>query len=157
MLQFISLAHNIRMMTIPISIHLMLQFILSISFHYNCSCRFQYISCCSLSNQFYNRSCKLQISIHLMLQFIHIYLSLEMYLQDFNTSHVVVYRSTWRVQVSGKRISIHLMLQFIAQFCIASADKMVFQYISCCSLSKVWFGLDLSQTEFQYISCCSLS
>ena len=58
-------------LSVPVSIHLMLQFICTGYMELNMICKFQYISCCSLSR-------------------LHLFLLIKLYC--FNTSHVVVYR-----------------------------------------------------------------
>ena len=139
---------------------------------------FQYISCCSLSHSIFHH------------RIAH---------KRFNTSHVVVYQQHIRCLCKLPRVSIHLMLQFITQpvpavfpflvsihlmlqfissLCFSSTFHLVFQYISCCSLSWVTsevlpsirsfntshvvvYRLSLitmfCRIMFQYISCCSLS
>ena len=99
---------------------------------------FQYISCCSLSRSKHLYLSLIKVSIHLMLQFIElscvsvwcrscvsIHLMLQFILTtgfstvadgSFNTSHVVVY------QISPTIHNIIIQL---------------FQYISCCSLSRI--------------------
>ena len=119
--------------------------------------RFQYISCCSLS-------------IHPSHD--------KRRNKCFNTSHVVVYRGACRILYKAFRVSIHLMLQFILKYPEYSVNILLFQYISCCSLSKkmrvlelvvlsfntshvvVYLIVEYVQNDvyvFQYISCCSLS
>ena len=120
-------------------------------------CMFQYISCYSLS-----RSCNFHpfqsfVSIHLMLLFIKERSVKNIFFQE---------------------VSIHLMLLFIC-FDPANASKlMMFQYISCYSLSDQrlqvqrcnlvsihlmllfigsTFSSFVSDSMFQYISCYSLS
>ena len=56
--------------------------------------------------------------------------------ESFNTSHVVVYPSS---------------------LCFSSTFHLVFQYISCCSLSNHLLIVPGGHCRFQYISCCSLS
>ena len=137
MLQFIYYAEVGISKDKIISIHLMLQFISEQAQHWKDVHTFQYISCCSLSwfTEVYKKDAT--ISIHLMLQFInHLstrrlfsfefqYISCcslstqelgAMYkLENFNTSHVVVYPEP-------------LLKAFLAN---------EFQYISCCSLSRI--------------------
>ena len=103
-----------------------------------CLSWFQYISCCSLSRSKHLYLSLIKVSIHLMLQFIElscvsvwcrrsvsIHLMLQFILTtgfstvadgSFNTSHVVVY------QISPTIHNIIIQL---------------FQYISCCSLSRI--------------------
>ena len=82
---------------------------------------FQYISCCSLS-------------------LIDEYHRLEKVC--FNTSHVVVYLEKDRRNISVYTVSIHLMLQFILFSFFVSTPKLLFQYISCCSLSALLFAAE---------------
>ena len=81
---------------------------------------FQYISCCSLSiKKFTKKICHLH----------------------FNTSHVVVYLLWSGSNHPLADISIHLMLQFIITIHRICDDIVIFQYISCCSLSycrRIW-------------------
>ena len=119
---------------------------------------FQYISCCSLSNQ-------------QMLNCLHPL--------RFNTSHVVVYLSRNSFCGFLIKVSIHLMLQFISSIAFFNSSKRLvsihlmlqfitsqlpshyrlrqFQYISCCSLSQRYCNSCYEWRAFQYISCCSLS
>ena len=75
---------------------------------------FQYISCCSLSGIGLLPGSGSAVSIHLMLQFIQRLL--------FSS-------------VRSINVSIHLMLQFINKNAGIPGYVLVFQYISCCSLS----------------------
>ena len=123
---------------------------------------FQYISCCSLSPVYWQmvsesitisihlmlqfirdrksqRSKANKISIHLMLQFINILFCVFYFCANFNTSHVVVYRTPAPIAVLAASISIHLMLQFIVSVCYVDVPINKFQYISCCSLSYAFF------------------
>ena len=119
---------------------------------------FQYISCCSLSSYrvkkedsyySFNTSHVVvylldaffmlfseNVSIHLMLQFIQIVPACHQSLICFNTSHVVVYRNLHVLQYFPADVSIHLMLQFIDVAYFHAEIGILFQYISCCSLSK---------------------
>ena len=55
----------------------------------------------------------------------------------FNTSHVVVYLPCCLRRKALFFVSIHLMLQFISGNIQIPTGGTVFQYISCCSLSKL--------------------
>ena len=84
---------------------------------------FQYISCyclsCRLFFFFYQKHC-------------------------FNTSHVTVYQQAREYHWKESVVSIHLMLLFIVITVTASADKRMFQYISCYCLSQSCKNLKLS-------------
>ena len=55
-------------------------------------------------------------------------------------------------------VSIHLMLLFIEIKALAKLFVYMFQYISCCYLSKNGeVSCKAQQSKFQYISCCYLS
>ena len=54
---------------------------------------------------------------------------------DFNTSHVTVYRYSWRYKPELVCISIHLMLLFIFSITSSTLSYSSFQYISCYCLS----------------------
>ena len=157
----------------------MLQFIASLLYHAFSFPRFQYISCCSLSQCNRCFFCDRDVSIHLMLQFIQmcitnhrakflvsIHLMLQFISQPLTTLN------------TGSNVSIHLMLQFITKPAHATAVQSAFQYISCCSLSSIKqysyrivgsFNTShvvvyhfatyvvINNIRFQYISCCSLS
>ena len=127
--------HSITLLT-PIQIHLMLFFIhISITIcsavlHSNtshvilyphafsdasCQSEFKYISCYSLSRKRKTLLGNfLDIQIHLMLFFIPIP---EWYMlgsrMNSNTSHVILYPSSWNLLRSRTSIQIHLMLFFI--------------------------------------------
>ena len=97
---------------------------------------------------------------------------------NFNTSHVTVYRRTPYIIVVTVIISIHLMLLFIV-FIFSNCEPVgVFQYISCyclsytTSLSELYSGISIHlmllfilfetffssiPLKFQYISCYCLS
>ena len=118
-----------------ISIHLMLLFILVFPFfatfflrfqYISCYClsmplsfssssmpRFQYISCYCLSSFTAIKLCSYAISIHLMLLFIVVFLLLQSFYLNFNTSHVTVYHILQLWTYTYFYISIHLMLLFI--------------------------------------------
>ena len=74
---------------------------------------FQYISCYCLSIPGVVRIATIRISIHLMLLFIIHPNAIRNRLQNFNTSHVTVYRSSFLPPDILLHISIHLMLLFI--------------------------------------------
>ena len=100
--------------TIPVSIHLMLQFIFYVHSAKLRASQFQYISCCSLSIKEL-----MEKKLVLMFQYISccsLSPGLTYYkIQSlrFNTSHVVVYPATHRRHCKAVFVSIHLMLQFI--------------------------------------------
>ena len=97
--------------------------------------RFQYISCYSLSFSDSYQDTGYCVSIHLMLLFIWAFCP----------------------ETSACRVSIHLMLLFIGGWRMLKEKLVMFQYISCYSLS---FNCDVSvviRWMFQYISCYSLS
>ena len=75
----------------------------------------------------------------------------------FNTSHVTLYHRPAFQKRCGFLVSIHLMLLFIGHAQIQNAFNILFQYISCYSLSQKRFSLSCFCTGFQYISCYSLS
>ena len=118
---------------------------------------FQYISCCSLSSTSSPHTSFAFISIHLMLQFIWLSICPKDLIPHFNTSHVVVYLFNQFPCSFHNVISIHLMLQFILALAVLEAQKTIFQYISCCSLSEIKHMVTILEQIFQYISCCSLS
>ena len=141
---------------------------------------FQYISCCSLSEEcaykcipLFSRFNTSHVVVYLM------YKSLvREYKESFNTSHVVVYRET-NAEIFGE-----LEFQYISccslsscrpffdqsRLCFNTSHVVVypiypiqasvtdtFQYISCCSLSHKERVRIYRTQVFQYISCCSLS
>ena len=75
----------------------------------------------------------------------------------FNTSHVTLYQDPEDPDHRFIVVSIHLMLLFIGHAQIQNAFNILFQYISCYSLSQKRFSLSCFCTGFQYISCYSLS
>ena len=76
---------------------------------------------------------------------------------SFNTSHVVVYlRSATYIQCA-RIVSIHLMLLFIDDIESINFAGYMFQYISCCCLSRTFHKNGRKIIMFQYISCCCLS
>ena len=121
-----------------VSIHLMLLFIIKASNEFVKMAKFQYISCYSLST-FWTYMNTLE--------------------QRFNTSHVTLYRRDvgtwtwgWCVSIhlmllfigkelgygsSGMWVSIHLMLLFIISKQRNRTCEILFQYISCYSLSEM--------------------
>ena len=116
MLLFILKSRKMRHVTIQVSIHLMLLFILDSIGTINWSCTFQYISCYSLS---------------------HLPLSENRRDGSFNTSHVTLYQSTlrdlWQQKTSFNTSHVTL---YRGNRRGQSPDRMEFQYISCYSLSK---------------------
>ena len=96
-----------------VSIHLMLLFISNNRYKRRQSTKFQYISCYSLSRRCFKPSIFECVSIHLMLLFI-----------------VFSPATLSRLKI----VSIHLMLLFIAH---PQVTRLLFQYISCYSLSNV--------------------
>ena len=185
-----------------ISIHLMLLFIYTTNKDTDTTPSFQYISCYCLSSpnmkadikeflfQYISCYC-LSLSfgtfifVWISFQYISCYcLSLiddvfDGKVNDFNTSHVTVYRllSSFRhvrLQISIHlmllfidfqhttadtlcQISIHLMLLFIIADYPDGNDHWIFQYISCYCLS-IWNTPSvLPFLKFQYISCYCLS
>ena len=82
---------------------------------------------------------------------------LKLFLRRFNTSHVTLYHRPAFQKRCGFLVSIHLMLLFIGHAQIQNAFNILFQYISCYSLSQKRFSLSCFCTGFQYISCYSLS
>ena len=99
-------------------------------------CLFQYISCYSLSHVQGRRVPGRTVSIHLMLLFI------------------ILRRLFWQMIDC---VSIHLMLLFISSSTVHSDTALLFQYISCYSLSTQVVHNALEVIPFQYISCYSLS
>ena len=87
--------------------------------------KFQYISCYCLSPSHWEWPPGVWISIHLMLLFINQDHHTFLQYQDFNTSHVTVYRirTVWVWKHNG--ISIHLMLLFITPG-QASAIRLIY-------------------------------
>ena len=96
----------------------------------------------------------------------------------FNTSHVILYLLRYLRVASTIQVSIHLMLFFIKTLAKDVGKSIVFQYISCYSLSDLWGETEGGKTgfntshvilylkdyvssptlsAFQYISCYSLS
>ena len=136
MLQFILVNFCTFIFIKVVSIHLMLQFIDVNSLYPSMMSRFQYISCCSLSNfakksyiivKGFNtshvvvyRMCRVERkrkldcfnTSHVVVYLIH---CLVNYVNKkcFNTSHVVVYRKQIPHWETVFLVSIHLMLQFI--------------------------------------------
>ena len=120
------------------------------------------------------------VSIHLMLLFI-IKMQLKKVIEyyGFNTSHITLYqiwesscnRNTnvsihlmllfigfhWRTVCCKQTVSIHLMLLFIPGYRWTSRASILFQYISCYSLSNLLIMKRYCKNMFQYISCYSLS
>ena len=167
----------------------------------DCGFSFQYISCCSLSClSTSDRSNCITISIHLMLQFIKSYTflflaerifqyisccSLSLYMletaitqDNFNTSHVVVYRIFGTLRRRTRQfqyisccslslivpldqfveiISIHLMLQFILWFIMCLWRKIKISIHLMLQFIEKVPGTRWTVIRFQYISCCSLS
>ena len=74
----------------------------------------------------------------------------------FNTSHVTLYPASPLLS-NPAFVSIHLMLLFIGTLNPWTTGTMVFQYISCYSLSNAESGIHFHAHAFQYISCYSLS
>ena len=62
-----------------------------------------------------------------------------------------------RIRHGYGRVSIHLMLLFIVMIGIIKANNVLFQYISCYSLSSIRRFKSCHRRTFQYISCYSLS
>ena len=114
MLLFISKTSWIWAYAIYVSIHLMLLFIGNWKTSKGWLCTFQYISCYSLSVIREKRAWMAPVSIHLMLLFI---------------------RDKIKISFDGRLVSIHLMLLFICAAATKLKDWVVFQYISCYSLS----------------------
>ena len=98
--------------------------------------RFQYISCCSLSDRRKPQNQRIERFQYISCCSLS-YKNIPFVFVDvrFNTSHVVVYH----------------------KFFIAEEMPYKFQYISCCSLSTSDFINFFFYFLFQYISCCSLS
>ena len=102
--------------------------------------KFQYISCCSLSNYLPDGLLVIIVSIHLMLQFILCQNIIQTQLLCFNTSHVVVYLlllMTTRLFYFGFNTS-HVVV-YHKKIYIKQLNYAMFQYISCCSLSLFFF------------------
>ena len=119
--------------------------------------KFQYISCYCLSLRPPNIPYTLNISIHLMLLFIGNAFILSRIWLNFNTSHVTVYRSGYRLLWFCLVISIHLMLLFILNVEIRVA------FCACISIHLMLLFIQFSKNpvillaRFQYISCYCLS
>ena len=119
--------------------------------------KFQYISCYCLSPSHWEWPPGVWISIHLMLLFINQDHHTFLQYQDFNTSHVTVYRirTVWVWKHNG--ISIHLMLLFIT----TSYLYITLQIIISIHLMLLFIGFALYESGntmvFQYISCYCLS
>ena len=101
--------------------------------------------------------CSHFVSIHLMLLFIVSDIVFYMQLFCFNTSHVTLYPEKTQCWMDGRVVSIHLMLLFIGIWKLEKVAEILFQYISCYSLSCEDSVESRSSTQFQYISCYSLS
>ena len=159
MLQFIRCNSHAFTSFIAVSIHLMLQFISPLLLRFWTPCRFQYISCCSLSTEInyiaignrgfqYISCCSLsqpiikELLCRLEFQYISCCsLSVNIFVKNsyfcsFNTSHVVVYLLVAFSKQVYNLVSIHLMLQFIGEKIEKIVPDDSFQYISCCSLSS---------------------
>ena len=96
--------------------------------------------------------------MHLMLLFIDpAFYQINILPVCFNTSHVTLYQKAIQKQKHRKRVSIHLMLLFIEKNIINKDLGIMFQYISCYSLSNLDGAISDSVFLFQYISCYSLS
>ena len=97
---------------------------------------------------------------------------------SFNTSHVTLYRNVQNSADSGEIVSIHHMLLFIDSTDTQKFAFLLFQYITCYSLSNTTQGSNitglcfntshvtlyqddekkfLKMFKFQYITCYSLS
>ena len=68
--------------------------------------------------------------------------------QDFNTSHVLIYRNANKRNSGRKRISIHLMFLFITITYLHQSVRKPFQYISCSYLSSTITMLKIYYPHF---------
>ena len=107
-----------------------------------------------------------------MLLFIENTCAIEYGIVGFNTSHVTLYQGS-KIPLSGcQTVSIHLMLLFIENVSHEEYEELLFQYISCYSLSfpivrhsiiclvsihLMLLFISSAPFSFQYISCYSLS
>ena len=96
---------------------------------------FQYISCYSLSTLLTSFAFCSPVSIHLMLLFIQTVQRYMLINPGFNTSHVTLYLFRTPSSQAFLWVSIHLMLLFIATVFQSILPCQAFQYISCYSLS----------------------
>ena len=99
--------------------------------------KFQYISCYSLS-----QTCQSQTTVKVC----------------FNTSHVTLYPEKRPYQKTAHAVSIHLMLLFIAGFDVCTC----FNFFVSIHLMLLFIGESVISDDgtcmmFQYISCYSLS
>ena len=117
---------------------------------------FQYISCYCLSVVRNHTAIASFISIHLMLLFINPARQQTQKRQDFNTSHVTVYRLTRKQSRKTNRF------QYISCYCLSRCQKNMIQY-SLISIHLMLLFIDCiadenpSSLAFQYISCYCLS
>ena len=141
MLLFILHLHTIHSIAYPVSIHLMLLFIKILKTNPNFVYKFQYISCCYLSEQKaierikiarfqYISCCYLSniigfcVSKKCRFNTSHVAIYQPQNLWErmsdisFNTSHVAIYRSAHCSSGTPFAVSIHLMLLFIYLFCV---------------------------------------
>ena len=146
MLLFIQRETEVICSEVPVSIHLMLLFIVSpikLTFVF---ALFQYISCYSLSCTLSICLSTFAVSIHLMLLFINVRVrnpvhydgfntshvtlyhfciqTIKRLLHRFNTSHVTLYRFNTIFFCLGFDVSIHLMLLFIL-YTVSSVSTVV--------------------------------
>ena len=141
-----------------VSIHLMLLFIGLDTREASVSKRFQYISCCYLSNiKILVVLNWLLVSIHLMLLFIEILNTVKTTNTMFQYISCCYLSSTGYSRKLPGEVSIHLMLLFILSRFFICEIVTEFQYISCCYLSEEEQKKRLQMFMFQYISCCYLS
>ena len=119
---------------------------------------FQYISCYSLSVMGSKNW-----TLWYLFQYISCY-SLSAHRTEpqasrssFNTSHVTLYQFKVVTYRRYLLVSIHLMLLFINLVHLLCTAELMFQYISCYSLSKSYRVYSTIKDGFQYISCYSLS
>ena len=114
----------------------MLRFILLCDILINSSFSFQYIPCYGLST---------------LGRF------LSMLDNDFNTSHVTVYRNTmYTAAVNVNHFNTSHVTVYPC-FLFLRVNKSLFQYIPCYGLSQTSSCFRLRRTPFQYIPCYGLS
>ena len=150
---------HLRYRVPDVSIHLMLLFIMSDEEIKKQYTEFQYISCYSLSKQTNKDEWFRGVSIHLMLLFIEGTLELELeddafqYISCYSLSHsgnrtedysgvsihlmLLFIGKELGYGSSGMWVSIHLMLLFIISKQRNRTCEILFQYISCYSLSEM--------------------
>ena len=97
------------------------------------------------------------ISKHLMLLFIKTLFSYRLLLENFKTSHVIVYRGEFRLDRLDKSISKHLMLLFIVFKNLSATTLLHFKTSHVIVYRRTKSGCDTAYDIFQNISCYCLS